>query len=718
MSVRKRDRSGVAVIIVLGMLALLMMMGVAFSVSMRVERRSAGNYSHSVGTKNLVWAGLARAMERIEDEMDGGDYYPLFDTIGSDYSANDPAYVKLGRGEALDYIPGVLTNGAKDFMSGWSTFKVGWGHGLKAVTNYPGRYAYLILNCSDFIDANYAGGTNRVGGASSAELQLDDVMAGEDPDDLFEARDNDIRYETLQEMTSLIGSYINNSFSNDNFTVFSRYPVDEKLVSLAGSSFDLVARKNEIVRAIGKAVPDGNKEFIYYGLLDYIDSDSVPHELDKPYVERVPMINEFRVVRLSAERDNTGVTLSRWQFDVELSFPFVEISSEDFDLELDIVANVEDDAGDPLPGFTETTSKCKDVITIAEATSYADVNFRRDGVPDFPTFIDETNTAKGLTLVLEMKARVVITSDDDKLVDAVPFPEERGGIKFNIPIPTNAYPSTEIGSSQLSWECIDSRFNWDVRRGWASTNETMGHINASTLQFFKDNPREKGFDTGVPIQMRVSNTGLVSVCELGNLLLNTRHRNHSYKTIRVCAMGQAGAHDLLNNFTVETNSVRRGVVNVNSGDKIMIAPGFMNVPLKYPESYIDSNDPLDRIGTRSVVYDIAKKLVDKGPYTNISQICSFDWSTIPGLGVNNYTELERESILSHSVRLLGVRQNLFAIIVAASPVTTGMGEFARHEREVSALGSKKAIAYVWRDPRPDKNGRHKCFVQFFKWLEN
>ena len=144
MKFKENSKNGVAIIIVLGMLALLMMMGVAFSISMRIERRSAGNYSHSVSTKNLIWAGLARAIDDIESEMkkDGGHYYPPFEIKPSYNYAPDVTYVSLGRGDAMKHIPVVLHADAAATRSEWVNFDVTWRQGGNIHTNVPGRYAY------------------------------------------------------------------------------------------------------------------------------------------------------------------------------------------------------------------------------------------------------------------------------------------------------------------------------------------------------------------------------------------------------------------------------------------------------------------------------------------------------------------------------------------------------------------------------------------------
>ena len=63
------SRRGIALIIVLGMLAVLTVLGVAFMVTMRTERVAAGNFTEVMKARHLVYAALARAMQDIEKDL-------------------------------------------------------------------------------------------------------------------------------------------------------------------------------------------------------------------------------------------------------------------------------------------------------------------------------------------------------------------------------------------------------------------------------------------------------------------------------------------------------------------------------------------------------------------------------------------------------------------------------------------------------------------------
>ena len=120
MQLRNR-KDGVAVIIVLGLLALLMVLGVAFSVSMRVERTGAANYGNAVRTRQMVWAGLARAIGAINRRTP--DMYPSGDVLvsgASSWGVTNGGGVRLLTGKARDYVPDIfLADGITDIRSKW-----------------------------------------------------------------------------------------------------------------------------------------------------------------------------------------------------------------------------------------------------------------------------------------------------------------------------------------------------------------------------------------------------------------------------------------------------------------------------------------------------------------------------------------------------------------------------------------------------------------------
>ena len=63
----KTGRKGIALLIVLGMLALLMIIAIAFSTLMRQGRAGSANERHAKSARNMVYVALARALEAINE---------------------------------------------------------------------------------------------------------------------------------------------------------------------------------------------------------------------------------------------------------------------------------------------------------------------------------------------------------------------------------------------------------------------------------------------------------------------------------------------------------------------------------------------------------------------------------------------------------------------------------------------------------------------------
>ncbi|MBT3191149.1 MAG: hypothetical protein HN341_01210 [Verrucomicrobia bacterium] len=699
-------RSGVAVIIVLGMLALLMMMGVAFSVSMRTERRSAGNYSNDVSTKNLVWAGLAEAVRDLDDAMVADDVpYPLWEAL---WTSNGITQVSLGQGEAAGHVPGVLAS--------WSTNTASWliweRPGSGGMPTPFGRYAYVILNTSGLLDANFSGGEDRGGGTNVNEIKVEEFPSILNPANLTRFKNDrktDVWYESLQELEELNSGIANNT---DFFTTYSRFPLDDDLISLVGTESELEARRVEIEAKLRAEVRFADAPFIFNSLLDYIDEDSIPHnnDLAEPYVERVPMINEVWVDRLTMTVTPTACTLSRPDFAVELVYPFVEVSSESFAVEIDVSSTIVDANGIVIAGPQIDTYQMTTTAGSAPE-SYRMEHFRERS---YSVVADLTGGAVlPVQAQIKIGCRVLITSDGNQVVDAVPYPTGTDGLPFTI-------SATVASGDMASWECVDPRFNWLVpssptgrRNHWVegvNGATTAGQVNQATLDMWALNPRDTGYDTHM--QMRVSNREeLMSVGELGHIL-RSRSIRYRFNTIRLYDMGSSQRDGILDGFTVETNGVQRGVINLNAAYEDIILAGFEDAPRKYPES----GQLISLAGAEGIRDYIMDDIDADGFYEDIAEMCDSDWAGIAGLG--GYTDLERESIIAHSCRLLGVRQNLFTIIVGASPAAAGMGSYAQDTRDLVLSGDKRAVFQVWRDPVVNADGRHECFVRFFKWLEN
>ncbi|MDE0839566.1 MAG: hypothetical protein OSB41_11010, partial [Kiritimatiellae bacterium] len=112
-------RSGIALIIVLGLLSILTILCVAFAISMRVERMAARAFADNTRAEQLITIAMVRSMEQVTEHMrnPAPKVYPDFveltppsvsrDAVGS-RSSNSDAVPDLRTGEAESYIPTTL----------------------------------------------------------------------------------------------------------------------------------------------------------------------------------------------------------------------------------------------------------------------------------------------------------------------------------------------------------------------------------------------------------------------------------------------------------------------------------------------------------------------------------------------------------------------------------------------------------------------------------
>ena len=68
LSKRKDERSGIATILTVGVLAMLVLTAITFAISTRLELFRAKNYLNSVRARYLADAGLARAIAELKND--------------------------------------------------------------------------------------------------------------------------------------------------------------------------------------------------------------------------------------------------------------------------------------------------------------------------------------------------------------------------------------------------------------------------------------------------------------------------------------------------------------------------------------------------------------------------------------------------------------------------------------------------------------------------
>ena len=648
---------GIALVMVLGILAVMVILAVAFAVSMRTERMAAGNYANGVRARQLAHVGLARALNDLAlqlgtnglNSFGGGSICPSWSATNSYYSTN---YVNtatnLLAGSATNFVPRALWSAA------WvADGRVQWVPIVSPVDSFTmGRVKYLILNCSGLLDANWAGGgATRGVGTNPMELALGN-MPELNAATFLADRAEDRRYETLEELVTL-----NTAFNDQkvfNFNVYSYapagpWPTNQPLVNLAGDETKLLLRQGLIINAFtnsGFSLLDAGA--LFTNLLDYVDLDDVPRNFETS-VEPVPMISKIKCASVTGsdvDKYNITVVFTLW-------YPFVTGGGNySFEARVSLGGGTEVLVADP--GVSLSAGQYKDVsgqlIDTAVVGPYQPV------------------------LVTAVVKKGVAELDKLKPTTTLPF-------AF-----TNDAPA-------VTWECVDPRFNYDpgnTLRWGVPVLPDQGVTNGVTIKYWQD---QAGCDKEAA--MYVANRPLQSVGELGYL---------AYDAWRTVKLYGAGCQRVFDVFGMGTNDAvatvthpRRGLVNPNSNETNVLAVVFAGMPLdEYP-----GQDPCHRLTVAEI-----EPLVDqiKGrSYTNLADI-GRNVTTFPGTATN---ELQKEACFRNTCGLLSMRQNLFAVIIEAQVASGWGGVIAQNPAR------QRAVALVWRDPYTGE-----MFVRSIKWLED
>lgn len=674
-------------IIVLGVLALMMVLGVAFSVTMRVERAGAGNYASTVNTRQVVWAGLARAIADINAATT--NYYP-----GWDYLPASGSEVNLASGKALDYVPDVLRPVAEAVRSDWVRLRPEEGMG--------GHVAYLVLNVSDMLDANHVGGAVREGGTNVAEIVLDGInwskpfnvatMVGE-------REGSGGPFESLPEFTARTG------LPNDVLVAYSRYLQDTNRTSAyyigttvaeieaqeGGNARNITRLLLRLRRNRGLAyVPSpADSQLMFSYLLDYVDTDIEPRRLDGPNGKAVPLLNEVAARESATYRlvaPALQLTVVPPPMRIETWFPFFKPATESFKVHWDQRTTLMIGTN----AVVQTNSY--------ESASYSAVtnDFELHQVAALPPRFNVVITTNDASFQLHAEVRnlrVALAADVNVLVDSA-----TNMVFTFISGPVNIIHSGmngQVAMSPVTYQVSDPRLNWLTNSWVSSANNTIGGAN----------PGQAGK------RIHASNSGILySPLELGHLLMP---RNPTpgpawvaWDTLQVFKEG--GWRDpLLETFTTDTNTIRRGLVNANTLDPEILATALRDMPHPYV-----GGPPLD-LSVLASVQDLFQSAHTNGTFFSfLTDALELDWpAALPAL-----SDPEREAIAAHSTGLMGVRQSLFLVFVSGSAAEEGLG--IRGQQTVRTQARKTAVALVWRDPVANAQGLHDCFVRYFKWLDD
>jgi len=690
------SKSGVALIMVIGLVALMMVMAVAFAIYMRTERVAAGAFRNDVRARQLLHVALARALDGLEANL-GDRPYPNWDILSSSGGGGDIA--GFTNSATMEWIPRAMLASGINPHPQW--IPVGSG-------SEQGRIGYMIVNCSGLLDANASGGGLARGvGTNVAEIQVGNLPEMSDVNGFFASRP----YETVQELNGFAGPANYVVRPETNFVDFSYFPQPARV--FVGGQSNQWDSQTQVVKAFRDSGLGNNSIWgdfaynAYMNLLDYVDSDSVPQRLDAGCVEAVPMINEVDLTyQFTLNPDRTWT--ANLKFQVEYAYPFVNSSALSFDLRADV--SFSNSEGNVSANFIPV-SQSGITQPLGAIQSYGLID-----VPASDISLSGGPLPPGAVRVHFQCALNLKMMTGGVACDAVPAGNATP-MTFDIDL-SPASDGQPVGVTK--WiECIDPRFNWDPNdlAQWVPSDSilyvipsaapTPNDINEITKYYlYPANYGEAATeDYDGDFIMHVANAPLQRVGELGNICYAP------LRTIRLFAHSgapnteSAPYHKVLDNFSVTTNAPTRGFVNLNTRSPEVLAASLVGSPTRDFEPNVANWAPI----SWDVALTIASNLVNHGCYTNLSDLGRTDWSTYMS-GPHN--ELVNESYIRNTSGLLSCRQNLFFIFL-----------YAQATRQVPNLGVStvagcRGIAEVWRDPVQNNQSFHPRFVRLFRFLSD
>ncbi|MEI6166111.1 MAG: hypothetical protein WCS52_02855 [bacterium] len=675
-----KNREGIAIIMVIGLLALMMILGVAFAIYMRTGRMAAGNFKNDVVTRQLLPVALNQALQDMEAKL-GASVYPDWDVLAS--SGSDNA-LEFTNASTLNWIP----------------------QGILAMTNpipkwipvpNDGRVAYLVLNCSGLLDANYAGGgATRGFGTNVSEIQVSTLAEVND----YTALANNRNYETIQEL-GVKGSGASPAplkAPPSSLVTYSFFPwvyggVGVAPVSLDGGTNTLIRDKAKIKAAfIASGIAPADAENVYLALYDYEDEDDIPQNLGTMCTESVPMFNEVGITLKYESKGGTKFKL-KGEIDVEWIYPFVKATSKNYyvDLSVDFTGT----PGFPLPAAVKTVISAHDYDP--SLTEYSSVPTPY-GVPtyafglaeqDYAAYTNQENIVTGRVSLLMRSG-----TDTGPVVDAVPTNTVKSFL-FVMKSPKYAFMAAANKNYVSDKECFDPRYNWDPSASyWKDVTmpsvPSLGFENNITKAYRLDGIVEVDKDES----MYVANRPLQSIAELSYLPRISSGTLAFWKTIRIFPLADSSLDRVLDYFTLTTNSSLKGVVNPNTRSEEVMKALFTGMTMdEYPGG---PGTPVD-------AQALASAWVSHGnPIATLSDLGQKCTNMISG------TAFRQESILRNTVGLLHTRQNYFLVLLCGQTARTLPGG------KIMPVSSVHGIAEVWRDPL----GSHATFIRMLKPLDD
>jgi hypothetical protein len=628
------NRRGVALILVLGFTALLLIVAFAFSVRMQSEYRTARLSHSNARTEPVMVQGLHLAAMEAAHYIDSRSpqsywFYPRRERIsGAEILIGDEPnsfVTNFLAWPADQYIPSSLYNYAiaNDMTNRWGIIPGQYGSWLWDVQGAggggpcgepyrvvaydfePSGVAYYLVNCSGYLDVHAPYGTTARGfGTNANEIQLGGVFSV--PAGLAAGRGLHGRLESMAELYTYQAAFgLTDPDDLAAFFVYSRCPqgsywdtnsaaMTDSFI-LTGGVTRVRANRTDILNAFERAgfdqpitfgsrtySPTTLRGWLYTNLIDYMDTDVRPEGYQQPSQEPVANLNEVVIKsELSCDRVQGGFQYTLTvRINFELWNAYTTTATRTYDMTfgrrggitLSVVSG---------PPFATTSVGFAGIATLGPRTVAV--------YPNEAVIGPLTVVTNAYVNRLDYDLRFPDLRTDTGLVTVdwvgggtVPVICMLSGVPPSPGLPVNN------GGQFDAYECVDPRFNWSItnRDFWVfSTNHSLSAVNAATFAYLTNTVNATDYERGDDLDKATcmysaNDETFETVGELGYLCYAP------WRTVRlVRGSGNAkSVHAVVDTFgLIPPGKVTRGLVNPNTAHKKPLQAVFNSMPVDmYP----------------------------------------------------------------------------------------------------------------------------------------
>lgn len=287
---KNENRSGSALIVVLGMLAVLMLMAVAFSVFMRTERSGVTNLRHSLVARQTMQTAISHVMESIDRSfvnptnnwpipnweqpfLSSASVWPYYQSSNCP-AANRGDNAKILTEEISKHLTPSQLALARNAQVQWATIKSSVDSSASLTSDKTlsedkivGRYAFIALNTTGLLDMNLAGSVAGTAaerlkdyGTNSANFQIADTTFIKANSGFLSSRDKYGPFTSYADMWRNLGA--------NPYKYKDNKEIDPDLFSGFSTSLDELAPDGSMKIPLGVALKSDAQK-IYYAKLVY-----------------------------------------------------------------------------------------------------------------------------------------------------------------------------------------------------------------------------------------------------------------------------------------------------------------------------------------------------------------------------------------------------------------------------------------------------------------